>query len=128
MEKNGRLCKCGQRGCAEMYISKNNIKERFLENLKVIDDKRILEETTDYLALSLANASAMFKPERIILAGELFEEESYIKEMIKTKLQQTLKVVNLPEIKFGINAEVAMEKGALRLLNFSKIDKNVYFN
>lgn len=88
---NGRICRCGGRGCLEAYVGGKSIIERYLEaapgaGLDSDDEEgtlahlltlaqsstdagRVIGVTIDYLGAGLANLINMFNPEKIILAG-----------------------------------------------------------
>ena len=98
VQTNGRLCTCGQRGCAEAYASASTTAKRAMEaieageksSLEVILKKngritckdiyehlakgdrlakRITDETAEVLAVLCVNALHCTEPERIVFAG-----------------------------------------------------------
>lgn len=88
---NGRICRCGGRGCLEAYIGGKSIIERYLEAApgaaihpedeeKALahllaaaktsaDARRVLDITLDYVGVGLANLINLFNPEKILLGG-----------------------------------------------------------
>ena len=99
IEKDGNLCTCGGRGCAESYVSasalSNNIKKLYDEtkdeailnmaggnveniNSKVLMDlaknnhegaKKIVDEFIEYLAIVISNICVLYDPEIVGLGG-----------------------------------------------------------
>jgi len=84
--ENGRLCGCGQKGCAETYISatglvktyqdlsssKSTISAAQIAALALSGDAAALDafdKTARYLGRHLANLVLLFRPELIILGG-----------------------------------------------------------
>jgi predicted NBD/HSP70 family sugar kinase len=92
VERDGRPCRCGGRGCLEAYVGAEAILERFWEaepsaRHAGIDEetglaamlamaetgntaaRQILAETADWLGLAIANMINLFNPERFLLGG-----------------------------------------------------------
>ena len=97
INKNGRQCGCGRKGCLECYASSKGLRETALELLKKGNDasrlrdipedkltsrditaaakagdaiaKKAFEITGDYLGSALANLVAVASPEAIFLCG-----------------------------------------------------------
>ena len=88
---DGRLCRCGARGCLEAYVGAGAIVERYRQarrgrdvpgpdeesqvNALMADAatsrtaRRVLDETAGYLGAGVANLINLFNPERIVLGG-----------------------------------------------------------
>lgn len=95
IDKNGRICWCGKRGCLETYVSgsgiesiffeengyKKTAKEIFFSNsdstLKV---KKIFYEA---LGIGIANLCSIIDPDMIVLGGGISNEKSIYTEAIK---------------------------------------------
>jgi predicted NBD/HSP70 family sugar kinase/biotin operon repressor len=92
VERDGRPCRCGGRGCLEAYVGAAAILERFWEAepsarrtesdeetslaamLTMAEDgnpaaRQVLAETADWLGLAIANMINLFNPERFLLGG-----------------------------------------------------------
>lgn len=99
IEKDGNLCTCGGRGCAESYVSatalSNKIKKLYEEtkdeailnaaggkieniNSKILMDlaknnhegaKKIVDEFVEYLSIAISNICVLYDPEIIALGG-----------------------------------------------------------
>lgn len=85
IEKNGNLCKCGNRGCFETYCSMKRLKEKLnkeiiLDNmdsrdlLKYIKEnienekiQKIIKEYIEYLIIGLSNITNLLEPECITI-------------------------------------------------------------
>jgi len=79
VDRNGRLCTCGARGCLEAMVNTAAVMERgagrsvreIVESARAGDDAAIdvLTETGWWLGLGLASLSPIFSPERIVVGG-----------------------------------------------------------
>ncbi|ARN56737.1 ROK family protein [Sedimentisphaera salicampi] len=105
---DGRLCGCGQRGCAEAYASASNTAERAKEfvqagvtsSLSAYDQitseavfteaqkgdrlaLSIVDETAKVLALLAINLQNAANPERVIFAGGMIQAGDFLLDKIK---------------------------------------------
>ncbi|QFU14818.1 ROK family transcriptional regulator [Microvirga thermotolerans] len=86
VEKGGRLCSCGQRGCLEAYASIHALAERLSEaGVQGLDDALLerlhrerhpvvgawIRETADRLAPQVAMLENLFDPEAVVIGGAL---------------------------------------------------------
>ena len=109
IEKNGRLCKCGKKGCWETYASMKAFKDHLREILeldektsgkelldilrkmeknhpKYIQTNKLIEQYIDYLSIGISNLINIFEPEAIGIGGSfVFYEEVFLKKL-KSKL------------------------------------------
>ena len=67
VEKNGRRCWCGKRGCLETVVSARAIRE------SSDPEKRV--KAADLLARATVNAATFLSPDCVIFYGSLFEED-----------------------------------------------------
>ncbi|PDH47930.1 MAG: glucokinase [Bacteroidetes bacterium MED-G21] len=113
VEKNGRLCGCGRRGCLETYVSATGIVKSAKEFLKkssnsslsdlqfitsksisdaaIAGDKLALEIfdfTAEKLGLSLANTIAISSPKLIVLFGGLAQSGDLLIKPTKKYLEE----------------------------------------
>lgn len=130
IEKNGRQCKCGNRGCFEAYGSMRNFKmdiARILKQekcdsrvlLKVLQENAeqgnvdiVIEEYLDNLVIGLSNITNILEPEMISIGGGF----CYYKDILWSRLDNKFKTTNLlfnkanrPELKiaqFGNDAGI----------------------
>jgi len=110
IEKNGRVCKCGNKGCFEQYASMRALKKEFREKMNISTDiagreilKRIIEnrddnniteiveDFIDYLGIGIANLVNIFEPEAIGIGGSF----AYYGDFFIPKLKQKLLKENL---------------------------------
>jgi glucokinase len=79
VERNGRICTCGARGCLEAMVNSASLSER-AEGRSVRDivnsardgdepARKALAETGWWLGLGLASLSPLFSPDRIVVGG-----------------------------------------------------------
>jgi predicted NBD/HSP70 family sugar kinase len=88
---DGRVCRCGARGCLEAYVGAGAIVDRYRQarrgrEVPGLDEeaqvatlladaatsasaRRVLDETAGYLGAGVANLINLFNPERIVLGG-----------------------------------------------------------
>jgi glucokinase len=79
VERNGRLCTCGARGCLEAMVNTAALKERgggrpareIIDSAREGEDsaRKALAETGFWLGLGLASLSPIFSPDRIVVGG-----------------------------------------------------------
>ena len=109
IEKNGKLCKCGKRGCWETYASmkafKDNLRKilnldektsgkELLDMLRKMDKNnpkymqinKLIEQYIDYLSIGISNLVNIFEPEAIGIGGSFVFYEEVFLEKLKTKL------------------------------------------
>ena len=109
IEKNGRLCKCGKKGCWETYASMKAFKNHLRELLE-LDEKtsgkelldilrkmpkddskyaqtnKLIEQYIDYLSVGISNLINIFEPEAIGIGGSFVFYEEIFLEKLKAKL------------------------------------------
>lgn len=104
IQKNGKLCNCGKRGCFEVYASLKRFKEEVSKefNLNTIDGdkirKFILQNAQDIrlkymlnnyvqdLSIGISNIINIFEPEAICLGGSFAEYNDIFYEPLKKSL------------------------------------------
>lgn len=103
--KNGKLCKCGNRGCFEKYASIFALKEQVIEKYELIGEltgldlynfivknekeekmQNIINEYINNLAIGIANLVNIFQPEVVCLGGSF----AYYESLFLNKLEQVL--------------------------------------
>lgn len=127
IDRNGKPCNCGKRGCFETYCSMKRLKEELKEKIKkvepdvVIKDaitlKRILEknignievreiidEYIENLIIGLSNIIDIFEPEIICLGGSFVYYEDILYKELVTKMKERKYAFNkdsLPKIELA---------------------------
>lgn len=110
IEPDGRLCHCGQRGCAENYISGNALSLQYEEltgksktgheiiaTLKTDPyAERTLDLWTSYLARYVVSIMHIFDPEAILIGGGLIHAKDFWWNLLEEKIKQVSP--NLPHI------------------------------
>ena len=107
IEKNGKLCNCGKRGCFETYSSMNAFKNKIIEVLginveatseeilnfliKNKDDENVnkcIDEYVNTLCIGLSNIINIINPEQICIGGSFtyFEDILYKRLLEKAQL------------------------------------------
>ena len=105
IKQNGKLCKCGKRGCFEQYGSMRVFKEKVIEELELdenIDGKKLLEivrkelnnpniariidEYTTDLSVGISNLINIFEPEAIGIGGGFVYYADIFLPIIKDKI------------------------------------------
>lgn len=116
IEKDGKACKCGQKGCFEEYGSmrafRTKIEELFnIERLtsykmfEIIETKEkqkevneIIEEYTDYLSVGLINLINIFEPDAICIGGSFAYYAPIFMDKIKAKIQKRFHNREIPDL------------------------------
>ena len=130
IEKNGKQCKCGNRGCFETYGSMKNLKINISRNLNLneYDSKKILkelrssmndekiegiiEEYLENLIIGLSNITNILEPELIAIGGSFVYYKDILWERLRDKFKSTNLLFNKeqrPELKlaqFGNDAGI----------------------
>lgn len=102
INKNGRLCGCGKRGCWETYASArafiNDYNENADEPVLCIDEivkrykdgekyaQKIVEQYIDNLAEGIQNLIFILNPEYIVIGGEISRFKDVFHGMLKKKI------------------------------------------
>lgn len=100
IEPSGPLCRCGRRGCWELYVSNEATWRRlhprlpftvegFAEMLSAAEagDSRALgglRETAKYLSLGISNIGFLFNPAEVIVAGRITAIWDLIRKEVET--------------------------------------------
>lgn len=114
IEKNGKECKCGKRGCWEKYASMKAFKDSLREilgvdektsgkelldilrkndknNPKYMQINKLIEEYIQYLSIGISNLINIFEPEAIGIGGSfVYYEEIFLEPLKKTLLEKNL--------------------------------------
>ena len=72
VERNGKECSCGRRGCLEAYVALTAFEGQGVAG--VTDKDRDHITAGKLLAMGLGNYIRLFSPDKIILTGPLFQE------------------------------------------------------
>lgn len=136
IEKDGRQCNCGKKGCYEAYASmrvlKTRIQQRFknenltskeilellkdTENLVKVED--IIQEYIEYVAIGVANFARMCSADTLVIGGSFV----YYKDILFDRLLKELDRIMTPmekemvEIRFAKLINDAGIIGATRIV------------
>lgn len=102
INKNGRLCNCGKRGCWETYASNRALINNYYEagNIKVssiseIIDKyeageetaiNVIEAYIEDLAEGILNLIFIFNPDYIVIGGEISKYSNVFRDKLKIRI------------------------------------------
>lgn len=116
IEKDGRECNCGNKGCFEQYASmrvfRNKLEELFQMDkitsdilFELIDKKEkqkevnnIINEYIEYLSIGITNLINIFEPDAICIGGSFSYYQPIFIERLKDKLKSNFKNRSIPEI------------------------------
>lgn len=113
IEKDGKMCSCGKRGCLENYASMKAFKQSLISNLNLVRTtssytllklmqnqkgnkkinkiiNKVIDEYIENLSLGIENIINIFEPEAICIGGSFV----YFKEILLKKLKNKLKQKN----------------------------------
>ncbi|WP_069999755.1 ROK family transcriptional regulator [Cellulosilyticum sp. I15G10I2] len=99
IQKDGKLCNCGNRGCVEPYLSThtliaafssiagktlNSLEEVFaIYDINIESHKQAMKEYVGYLVLLLNNGFLIFDPDCVIIGGKMSEYQVQIEPLMK---------------------------------------------
>ena len=101
VNKNGRKCDCGSKGCLGTYISIKALLQDFQEIFPEVQDiesifhekyreskegKKILEQYIEYLAIGIQNLLFFSNPEKIIISGMICHFQEYLYTKLLNKI------------------------------------------
>lgn len=132
IEKDGRPCGCGNRGCLEAYASATGAvktaEEMGLSGLTAYEiflkaeqgdqtATRVLNESGKYLGIGIASFANIFDPDAIIIGGGFASAEKYlipsaIEEAYKRSFKTVMDKIKIHRAQLGNNAGII---GAARL-------------
>ncbi len=125
---DGPLCRCGNRGCLEAYIGSSRILDRLRTRVPThpaleyaneeetmsslaasaragdADAMQVLEETTHYLGVGIANLINFFNPQRLILGGWV---GCQLGHLILPALSGIIETMALPSSAQAVSLEVS---------------------
>ena len=129
IEKNGKQCSCGKRGCFEAYCSIKCLKEcvknkldlrsnitgkELREIIEVKENKveSILNEYIDNLSIGISNIIDIFEPQVICFGGSFSNYEQFL-DRLKQKLQEPNKLFSLSKFPEFVMASLGNEAGVI---------------
>lgn len=106
VQKDGRECKCGSKGCFETYCSMKSLKRQVSETLELPTDSSgivivneirkhfndlrlqpVIKEYVEYLSIGISNLVNIFEPEIVCMGGSFVN----ISDLIIPKVQEEIK-------------------------------------
>ena len=132
IEEDGPLCRCGNRGCLEMFAAAPALLEllrrSFPEDFTVTDllrlseegdvgCRRVLNDAGRHIGVALANLCNLLSPQLIIIGGELAASGEVLLSAIRDSLARRTMALpaHAPKITTGAFSERAGVLGALAL-------------
>lgn len=107
INKGGRQCSCGKRGCFETYASIRALKNKVAETLDIDNDfsgqylreelldldnekiREVVEQFTSDLAIGICNLIDIFEPEIVVLGGSFsYYDNNPVYEMLLEKIKE----------------------------------------
>ena len=124
IQRDGKLCNCGKKGCFETYCSMKRLKDELIQELNLNKEimakdlleilkskhkdeavQRIIKEYINNLIIGLSNIIDIFEPEAIALGGSfVYFEDILYNELVKTynEKKYAFNKEKLPELKLAI--------------------------
>jgi predicted NBD/HSP70 family sugar kinase len=132
IEEDGPLCRCGNRGCLEMFAAapallellRRSYPEQFTvtDLLRLSDEgdvgcRRVLTDAGRHIGVALANLCNLLSPQLIILGGELAASGEVLLSAIRDSIARRTMALpaHAPQITTGAFSERAGVLGALAL-------------
>lgn len=111
---------CSNLGDLIHLVSGRSVEARFNQHPKEINDQKVWEELTQYLAVGLNNTIVHWSPDIVILGGGMMKNIPL--EVLQKKLQGMVKILPIPELKLaqlgdkmGLWGAMHLAKSALKL-------------
>ncbi len=139
VQKDGRKCNCGKRGCYEAYASmkalKTQIREHFaneaLSSKEILlllqnEDNRkqvegILQDYIEYMAMGIANFARICSAEVVALGGSFI----FFKEILFERLQKELDRIMIPMEKEKVKIRLATYGNDAGMIGATRLNKYV---
>ena len=132
IRKNGEKCKCGNKGCFEVYCSKKKFKEKIKkildvkeyisakdlinlinENKENMELKNLIDEYIDNLTIGIANIINILEPEAISIGGSLSHYESLIFDNLRNRIYNGEYLFNKENPPIILAAQAGNEAGII---------------
>lgn len=116
IEKDGKKCNCGNKGCFEQYASMRVFREKIeklfniekvtsYKVLEIIETKEkekqvneIIDEYIEYLSVGLTNVINIFEPDAISIGGSFAYYSPIFMDKLRIKIQRIFKDREIPDI------------------------------
>jgi len=98
---DGKACRCGNRGCWELYASENALLQQAaplgLDTVEAVveaahagnsDAAQLLRSIGEYLGIGIANIVNVFNPEAVIIGNSMRAAEAFIDEPLRATIAQ----------------------------------------
>jgi glucokinase len=116
IEWNGRLCACGQKGCAEAYIGGVATEKQYGKPLSEIKDEKIWDEIALKASQMIINTTNFFPVDLIVFSGGVINNQKHLLEKIKQIVDKELKAFPVPEMTFAKFGDDTTLYGGLTLI------------
>ena len=144
IEEDGPLCRCGNRGCLEMFAAApallDLVRGSYGDHLTTIEDvlrlsdegnvgcRRIITDAGRHIGVALANLCNLLSPQVIIVGGELALAGDVLLSAIRESMgRRAVSIAPTPEVITSVLSERVGVLGALALaLQESEDDTNNY--
>ena len=113
--QDGRLCGCGQTGCAEAYVGGGNIEKYYGKKVSELTGNE-WEEVLDHLAQALINVIAFYPTQHILIGGGVAIHHREKAKDLEQKIQHRLKIYPAPKVHITELGDDLGLMGALALL------------
>src|SRR5699024_10359997 len=111
IETSGKKCRCGNRGCWELYASEQALYENakrfgvtankhnqeiYLENLLLLAEKgdpstiQLFDHIGKYLGIGLNSIVNIFNPKQVIIGNRMASAKKWVEHPISKRMDQTL--------------------------------------
>ena len=139
LEKDGRQCNCGSKGCFETYCSIKRLRQK-VRNILGLEEsvrgheiveyiirelgknnqeiQKVIEDYTDYLAIGLSNIMNLFEPEKISIGGSFVHYSSFLLPKTTTKIIEKRMLFNKRE---SIPIQIATLKNKTGIIGASML-------
>ncbi|KAB8131028.1 ROK family protein [Gracilibacillus oryzae] len=145
IEKDGPECRCGNKGCWELYASEKSLLEEAekigFENASVeqlvfaaengeAKAIQLLEKLGDYLGIGITNILHIFNPEQVVIGNTIQQAAKFIMPAIEKRIEKNAIGFNKNDVKLNVaklnNHSTVMGMAAFNIESFFKsTDKEI---
>ncbi|MFC4401830.1 ROK family protein [Gracilibacillus xinjiangensis] len=117
IEKNGPECRCGNKGCWELYASEKALLEEANKNgyvnpsvEKLVNDAengetkaiKLLENLGDYLGIGITNIIHIFNPEQVVVGNTIQQAEKFIMPAMENRIEKNAIGFNKNDVQLNV--------------------------
>lgn len=122
MEWEGKQCNCGQRGCPEVYLGGDMLREYFGKDMSEIpDDHPGWDFIVEKAAQIILNTLIFHPVDLLVFGGGVITKRPFLLERVKPIMKKNLKIFPMPEMLLAEKGEYSALFGCAGLFQVELI-------